>query len=74
MPYDADLVTEPEPNPEFFHHRRHCEHHEIAVKAFEKHEELVVATGVDYGPDFYWYTAEFEMGIIAIEPLPPPAE
>ena len=59
---------------DFRHHRHHHEHHEVAVKAFELHEQTVTAGGVDYGPEFYWYTALWEMGIIPSQPLPPPTE
>lgn len=56
------------------HHGGHVEHHEIAVKAFELWEQMITAGGVDYGSEFYWFTAEWEMGIISTEPLPPPVE
>ena len=55
---------------EFHHHR----HHEIRVKAYELHEALVKAHGVDYGPEFYWYTAEWQLGLIPDEPIAPPVE
>lgn len=65
---------------EEFWHRHHpghggeMEHHEIAVKAFELYEQMIVSGGVDFGSEFYWYSAEFALRIIPQEPLPPPIE
>jgi hypothetical protein len=44
------------------------------VTAFELWEQTVSSGGVDYGPWFYWFTAQWKEGIIAEEPLPPPVE
>jgi hypothetical protein len=57
-------------------HRHHSEHvmHLIRVKAFELWKAMKTSNGVDYGPDFYWYQAEYDLGFSNHAPLPPPVE
>jgi len=51
----------------------HVSEEEIRVKAFELWEATIESNGVDFGPWFYWFEAEFSLGV-GPEPLPPPVE
>lgn len=46
-------------------------HEHIAHWAYLYWQAMVKSRGVDFGPWYYWFYAEWSMGLIPYEPLPP---